>query len=131
MNKQDRRILIWNKYGKKCAYCGNPIEFKNMQVDHRFPKTLTNWVNSAKVNISLADVYNDIPENINHIDNLMPSCKRCNHYKRGYRLDEFRTIMLSLHKRIQHNYITKVGIDYGIVTIKPFDGMFYFEKLNQ
>lgn len=25
-------------------------------------------------------------------------------------------------------YIVKVAVDYGIIELKPFDGVFYFEK---
>lgn len=67
-------------------------------------------------------------EDINHIDNLMPSCRRCNHYKRADDVEMFRRTMSTLHKRIENHYINKVAIDHGMMTIKPFDGTFYFEK---
>lgn len=28
------RIKVWEKYGKKCAYYGCDLEYKDMQVDH-------------------------------------------------------------------------------------------------
>ena len=31
------RQKIWEKYGGKCAYCGEPIPFKGMHVDHLIP----------------------------------------------------------------------------------------------
>lgn len=36
--------------------------------------------------------------------------------------------MKTLHKRIQDIYINKIGVDYGIIAIKEWDGLFYFEK---
>ncbi|MDB5207367.1 MAG: endonuclease, partial [Flavisolibacter sp.] len=39
--------------------------------------------------------------------------------------------MTSLHERLETIYILKVAVDFGIATIKPFDGKFYFEKLPQ
>lgn len=76
-------------------------------------------------------LYHKNPESIIHkFDNLMPSCYRCNHYKRALSLDQFRAQMFSLYLRIEKQYINKVALDYGIITIKPFDGVFYFEKLE-
>ena len=39
-------------------------------------------------------------------------------------------MMVTIHKRIAENYICKVGLDYGIIIIKPFSGKFYFETLE-
>lgn len=107
MNKE-RRLLIWNKYGKRCAYCGNDLEYKNMQADHLVPQRSGGTSNT---------------------DNLMPSCRRCNHYKRGDTIETFRCSMQTLHERVRNIYIVKVAIDYGIVSMTTtFDGFFYFEK---
>lgn len=86
-----------------------------MQVDHIIPL----WY------ISLDKTNN----HLNNEDNLMPSCRSCNHYKRGDNLEQFRTKMTTLHDRVCSHYIGKVALDYNIVYIKPFDGVFYFEKI--
>lgn len=116
------RQKVWLKYNKHCAYCGKELEYKDMQVDHM-------------TSIYAREAYNYIPKIsrsiINSFENLMPSCRRCNHYKRAETLEGFRRLMKTLHKRIQGQYITKVGIDYGIVKVKPFDGIFYFEELGK
>lgn len=31
------RRQVYEKYGGRCAYCGEPIEYKAMQVDHMEP----------------------------------------------------------------------------------------------
>ncbi len=64
----------------------------------------------------------------NHIDNLMPTCRRCNHYKRASTVEEFRKDMKTLHERLLKIYIVNVGLNFGMLEIKPFDGKFYFEK---
>lgn len=110
MAKQTDRIKVYEKYNKCCGYCGKTMELKEMQIDHISPK----W--SAK------DV------SVFHFDNLMPSCRRCNHYKREKNLEQFREYMLSLHERIVDDYKNKVAIDYGIISITPFNGIFYFEN---
>ncbi len=116
MNKRtELRQKVWLKYNKHCAYCGREIEYRNMQVDHLVP-------------IAYAPFPNDKNSKVYSFDNLMPSCRRCNHYKRALNLERFRLLMKTLHERISSQYITKVAIDYGIVNIKPFNGKFYFEK---
>lgn len=105
------RFQVYNKYGGHCAYCGKKIEYKDMQVDHIDPQRL--YADKA-----IADRY----------ENLNPSCRRCNHYKRAHSLETFREMLRTLHKRMRDIYINKVAEDYGIIKIEPWDGVFYFER---
>jgi len=114
------RVKIWNKYKQRCSYCGKHLLYHDMQVDHFIPLR----------SINRPPEYLDAEE-INGFDNLMPSCRRCNHYKRGYSLSEFRRLISTIHNRIADDYITKVAIDYGIVKFWKWDNMFYFEKFKQ
>ena len=36
--KEKQRQSVYEKYGGHCAYCGEHIEYKDMQVDHVNPK---------------------------------------------------------------------------------------------
>ena len=110
MSKKIERNKVYDKYNKRCGYCGKHLEIKEMQIDHISPK----W--SAK------------DSSVFEFENLMPSCRRCNHYKREKNLEQFRLFMLALHERIQNDYKNKVALDYGIISIKPFNGVFFFEK---
>lgn len=112
--KKDIRAKIHAKLDGHCGYCGKAITLKEMQVDHMTPQ----W---------LGFEYDEI---INAFENLMPSCRRCNHYKRADTVEQFRRSMCSLHTRLAKHYINKVAVDFGMITILPFDGKFYFEKLN-
>lgn len=110
MTKQTRED-VYNKYERHCAYCGKELQdIKDMQVDHIKPKRAGG---------------------LDEIDNYNPSCRRCNHYKRALDLEGFRKYMKKLHERIAKDYITKVGIDYGIVKLDKFEGVFYFEKIKE
>jgi len=120
------RQKVYEKYDGRCAYCGNKIEFKKMQVDHLIPKALY----SVKHDCLLVDARKFTDFNLNDFPNLMPSCRRCNHYKRAYTLEDFRHVMKTLHERVMKQYITKVAIDFGIVKIEPFNGSFYFEQVS-
>lgn len=111
------RLSIYNKYDKHCAYCGCILEsIKDMQVDHITPKWM--FENGYKVG------------DMNNESNLLPTCRTCNHYKRGDTLEEFRTKMKTLSDRVCSHYIGKVALKYGIVTINKFEGKFYFETLK-
>ena len=64
--------------------------------------------------------------------NWMPSCRRCNHYKHSYSLEYFRSLLLTLHKRINKLYTAKVAQDYGIIQdAVAWDGVFYFEEYEE
>ena len=105
--KKSDRILVFQKCGGHCAYCGKKIELEEMQVDHIHPKRL-----GGK----------------DELENYHPSCRRCNHYKRTLTLEKFRKLIETLNERLQKIYIVKVAIDYGIVTLNKWDGKFYFER---
>lgn len=102
------RQQIYLKCGGHCAYCGKEIDIKDMQIDHIRPKR---------------------QDGTNEIDNLNPSCRVCNHYKRAQDLEEFRDTITTLIERIKKIYIVRVGISYGIIRAFEWDKKFYFEKL--
>ncbi len=108
MNKK-LRLKVHAKYGGRCAYCGKAIAYKDMQVDHLNPKCLGGP---------------------NEESNLMPTCRQCNHYKRGEKLESFRESIETLHERIVKPYIHRVALDYGIMRVDEWCGRFYFEKVN-
>ncbi|MCK4295308.1 MAG: HNH endonuclease [Candidatus Marinimicrobia bacterium] len=115
MTKKELRQKVWLKFNKRCAYCGKKLEYKDMQVDHLKP-------------LAYAPFPDDKNSEVNSFINLMPSCRRCNYYKRANNLEQFRRLIRTLHERISNRYISKVAIDYSIIEIRPFNGIFYFEK---
>lgn len=108
--KKEQRAAVYNKYDGRCAYCGKEIEYKDMQVDHVLPKSRGGT---------------------DDMDNLLPTCRRCNHYKRCSNLEEYRRSIATLHERIIKPYINRVALDYGIMMIQEWDGKFYFEKAEE
>ena len=112
------RERVHQKFGGRCAYCGKPIEYKRMQVDHYLPQCRERFYS------------NRFKKDVHAEANLMPACRRCNHYKRARTPKQFRELMATLHERIESIYIMKVAIDFGIAEVKPFDGKFYFEKFQ-
>lgn len=103
---KEKRLAVYNKYGGRCAYCGQPITYKDMQVDHIRPQR-QGGTDEEK--------------------NLNPSCRRCNHYKRASSIETYRGLILKLHTKIREQYLDKVAEDYGVIEVRPWDGKFYFE----
>jgi 5-methylcytosine-specific restriction endonuclease McrA len=73
---KSKREAVYRKYNGHCAYCGREIAYKDMQVDHFHP--LRAW--------GIEDTGTD------DLDNLMPACRMCNHYKRANSLETFSRI---------------------------------------
>ena len=117
MKKEERKI-VYDKYNGHCAYCGKKIEYKEMQVDHLIPKRTG----------TLEQENNDT---IECMENYMPSCKRCNHYKRANSLETFRRWISEIPNKLSKEYITNVGLDYGLVEFHPKRVEFFFEKWDE
>ena len=104
--KVDRQ-KVYEKYSGRCAYCGREIKVKDMQVDHFVP-----------VRKGGETTY----------ENLMPSCRTCNHYKRSESLENFRKMIATIPcKLAERQYIYKVGMAYGFFDGEKRDVKFYFE----
>lgn len=101
------RAAVYNKFHGHCAYCGKQIDMKEMQVDHIVPKRLGGT---------------------SEIENLNPSCRSCNHYKRGGTVETLRQLLKTMDEKLMKIYIFRVALDYGIVRINQRDEKFYFEK---
>lgn len=111
MINKETRNKVYMKYLGRCAYCGKEIAYKDMQVDHLIP------LNGYK------------EQGTDDFDNLMPSCRRCNHYKRANTIEGFRKLIEEIpSKLMRDNYIFKVGVDYGFFEPRNRKVQFYYEK---
>lgn len=107
-----KREEVYQKYNGHCAYCGREIAYKDMQVDHFLP--LRAW--------GIEDTGTD------DLDNLMPACRMCNHYKWANSLETFRRYIEEIPRKLRDNYIYKVGVAYGEVVEQEHPVKFYFER---
>jgi len=113
---KDVRMLIFNKYNGRCAYCGEVINIEDMQVDHMRP--LNAW--------------SECDCGSNEISNLMPSCRACNNYKSRYTLEEFRHNIATIRKKLaRDSSIYRIGVKYGMFNTEEENITFYFEKETQ
>lgn len=137
MRKPNKREIVRQKFGGLCAYSGTPLK-DDWQVDHLIPKSHYIWLSPKHlraVNFDLDD-----------IENLIPSQRIINHYKRSLSIMEFKAWYLGgLHERLKKlpkktnsprtierkRYLLEVAELFGITEDKPFSGVFYFETLTQ
>lgn len=106
------REKLYFKYLGYCAYCGQPIEYKDMQVDHFAPVYL-------------------FGDNIK-LENLKCACRSCNHYKSTYTLAKFREQLSLIPSRLERDSVTyKIAKRYGLIKESEESVIFYFEQLQQ
>ncbi|MGK0413231.1 MAG: 5-methylcytosine-specific restriction endonuclease McrA [Polaribacter sp.] len=127
MSKIDREI-VFNKYGGKCAYCGDSL--KRMQVDHIIPQR--NFLDSIKKNYDIPIFLKHLKEDdLNHIDNLNPSCATCNNFKDTFSLRMFRKELekqVNRAKKYSRNF--RFALKFNQITETPKKIVFYFERLT-
>lgn len=117
MSKKRRHIpkkvreAVYAKYDGHCAYCGKPIVYKDMHVDHFKPLSFNRGTDD--------------------LENLMPSCRRCNYYKDNFMLEGFRKRLEGITNRLRshsaHKMIYNLALDYGLVKETNNKIKFYFE----
>lgn len=108
LSKKEREI-IYQKTNGHCAYCGCELELKNMQADHVKPF---------------------IQGGSEELDNFLPSCRSCNHYKSTLDLEEFRYYMQTLPDRMLRDSVNFRNLHrFGIISVDRSPVKFYFERM--
>lgn len=120
---KEKRIIIYNKYKGRCAYCGCKIDYNNMHVDHIIPRQRGYNFDTAKIN--------NIIKGTNKIDNLNPSCPTCNISKSIFSIKQWRNeIKLKVDRVRRSNANIRLLESFGILKYINKDVIFYFEKHN-
>jgi 5-methylcytosine-specific restriction endonuclease McrA len=121
MSKINRQ-QVYDKCGGHCAYCGKDITMKQLQVDHIQAHWHTVSEEEAK--------RHGLTKGSHEIDNLLPSCARCNRWKATWSIEQFRQEIAKQLARLNlysNNY--RMAKDYGLLTENYIPVQFYFEKL--
>lgn len=125
MAQSKKRQIIFNRFNGLCAYTGKPLG-GDWQVDHQEPHFYSHMFRRDP----------------NRPDNLFPTLRIVNHYKRCKDLEQFRAYMLTFHERLKRlpksprrdksakrkEYMLKVAEAFNITTDSPFSGVFFFEN---
>lgn len=115
MKYKELRQKVFDKYSGRCAYCGGEITIKNFQVDHIWPQFLA---------------HHEPKLDNNRLENLSPSCRKCNNFKHGMRLEEFRSELQRQVERLRKNAQFYRALKYGQIKITESPIIFYFESLK-
>ena len=118
-------MQIWQKYGGLCAYCGEPIELKQMQVDHIKPK-FHNWSEKDKFALLPKNYFGD-----DSMENLNPSCRMCNFRKGTDTIEVFRDAIRHSLVCLERSFTYRLAKRYGLVKEIPQNVEFYFEKYEK
>lgn len=116
LTKKEKRNEVFEKYGGKCAYCGCEITLKNFQEDHIWPKFLAHHQ---------PELDNDRFENLN------PSCRKCNNFKHGNRLEGFRRQLQNQVSRLRKNSQFDRALRFNQIEISESPIVFYFEEIQR
>lgn len=102
------RMAVYQKTNGHCAYCGCLINFSEMQADHVVP-----------LHCGGEDT----------LDNLLPACRSCNHYKGTSTVESFRKKVEAMPGVLMRDSVTyKNAVRFGLVIPRPHRVKFYFER---
>lgn len=105
---KEQRQDIYNQFGGRCAYCGEEITIKQMQVDH---------IEALRIGGK------------DELENMICACRSCNHYKSTFSLELFREQLSEIPKRLRRDIATfRIAERYGLIEIKDKEIKFLFEE---
>lgn len=104
------RLEVYEKCNGHCAYCGFSIDIKDMQADH-----------VIALERGGADT----------VENMLPACRSCNHFKSTMTLGVFREMIQAWPKVLARDSVTyRNAVRYGLVIPNPKPVKFYFETME-
>jgi 5-methylcytosine-specific restriction endonuclease McrA len=106
LSKSERKT-VYNKFAGHCAYCGEVITMREMQVDHF---------------VALRRGGTDT------IDNMLPACRSCNYYKDTLTIEDLRDSIQKWPAVLERDSVTyRNAVRFGMVIPNPHSVIFYFE----
>lgn len=111
--KKEIREKVYAKCNGRCGYCGRALTYKQMQVDHVYPKCRG---------------MNAVIRGTDDFVNLLPACARCNRWKSTYSLETFRSEIKAQIKRLNlYSAQYRMAKDFGLLAENDIEIRFYFE----
>lgn len=119
------REKIKNKFNGRCAYCGEKLE-DTWNIDHVIPKS--NFEKVIKEKRQPKFLKHLKSGDVNHHDNLFPSCGSCNRYKDSFSLRQFRKELRTLTLRLrERTTIYRIATRFKLIVETKNKILFYFE----
>lgn len=118
-----RRVLIFNKYRKRCSYCGIKIKYEEMHIDHIKP-LYRGWSKSELDNLKIV-------KGTGKLENLNPSCASCNISKSTLTIDKWRNeIRLKIDRLRRDSTNFRLLERFGLIKEVNHNVVFHFEKIQ-
>ena len=112
----EEREAVYKKMDGHCAYCGRPITMREMQIDHVIPIKFQGRED----------------RDLNAMDNLLPACRRCNHYKDTMSVETFRSMLEREPEILARDSVAyRNAVRFGLVIPNPGPVKFYFERKGE
>ena len=120
-----QRAVLREKYGGKCAYCGNDLG-ERWHADHIEPVVRLDWLSK----IGMQNRPPEYPER-DTLENMNPACAPCNIDKHSMSLESWRSVIQRSNEVLIRDVSTfRRAVRYGLLTLSDNPVVFYFEKLN-
>lgn len=120
-----KREEVYSKYDGHCAYCGEEITYKQMQVDHIIPQR-----NYSERHGCLIDGVSKVDYGLHDLVNLNPACRVCNLWKSTFDLELFRSELedqLNRARKYSRNF--RMAERFGLVKENNTSVKFYYESV--
>lgn len=139
LTKEQREVLK-QKYGGCCSYCGVELA-KRWHADHFIPiHRETRYVRDANNSPMrndkgqyLTETFIKYPEH-DVIENMMPSCQKCNNDKSTYDIETWRKVIVgriqTLNESPKYSSYQKAK-KFGLIIETNIDVVFWYEKYNE
>lgn len=122
-----QRAALRDKFGGRCAYCGQPLGDK-WHADHIEPIVRNDWFKRA--GFSTPSRGPDYPHR-DTLENMNPACPPCNIDKHSMSLESWRGMIERSNDVLLRDVSTfRRAIRYGLVQLKSEPVLFYFEKVQ-
>lgn len=109
LTKKERQA-VFDRMKGHCAYCGCEITISEMQVDHVMPLR---------------------KGGLDTLENMLPACRSCNHYKSTLTVQQFRDTVEKMPYRLMRNNATfRNAVRFGLVNSNPHNVIFFFEFME-
>jgi 5-methylcytosine-specific restriction endonuclease McrA len=115
------RLIVYDKFKGRCAYCGDNIEYSSMHLDHIKPRF------RGSTDKELYEM--GITRGTNKVDNLNPSCSSCNISKSTFTIEDWRIDLNEKPKRLRKTQSSfRLMEKFGKIKEIKTPIVFYFEK---
>jgi hypothetical protein len=85
------RYAIWEAYGGRCIYCGDLVRYRDVELDHIVPRSVT--ADDLRALLVAAGLSSDW--DVKGLQNTVPSCRSCNRTKSNHRSSPRQVLLLT------------------------------------